>query len=88
MVTKKELQIVDEYNLELSPELVLPGSGSDNLAFWHFGFSAIGVEEHWALDWNDHYHTTEDKIDKFNIPYFHESSKMVIGTIANLAQVY
>ena len=86
-ISDKALFVIEEYGLDLVPELVLPGYGSDNLPFWYFGYSAIGIEEHWAVDWNDYYHTTEDRIDKFNIPYFHEAAKLVIGTIAELAEI-
>ena len=86
-ISEKALDIVSKYGLELNPEIVLPGYGSDNLPFWHFGYSAIGIEEHWEIDWNNYYHTTEDKIDKFNFPYFHESSKLAIGTVADLAEI-
>ncbi|MFC1785206.1 M28 family metallopeptidase [Candidatus Neomarinimicrobiota bacterium] len=86
-ISDKALYVIEEYGLGLNPEIVLPGSGSDNLVFWYFGFNAIGIEEHWAIDWNDHYHTTEDQIDNFNIPYFHEASKLAIGTIAELAEI-
>ena len=86
-ISEKALDVINEYGLELNPEIVLPGYGSDNLPFWYFGYSAIGIEEHWEIDWNDYYHTTEDKIDKFNIPYFHEASKLAIGTVADLAEI-
>ncbi len=86
-ISDKAVYVIEEYNLELNPELVIPGYGSDNLPFWYFGYNAIGIEEHWEIDWNDYYHTTEDKIDKFNLPYFHEASKLAIGTIAQLAKI-
>ena len=86
-LSDKALFVIEEYGLDLFPEIILPGYGSDNLPFWYFGYSAIGIEEHWAVDWNDYYHTAEDRLDKFNIPYFHESTKLAIGTIAELAEV-
>ena len=81
------LQIHDTYNIGLSPQVLNPGSGSDNLVFWYYGFPAIGVEEMYGEDWNDHYHLTSDTIDKFNMNYFHKISKLVISTTASLVQV-
>jgi len=75
------------YQIGLDPQVLNPGYGSDNLVFWDHGFSAIGVEEYYGFDWNDYYHTTEDKIDKFNLTYFHRCAKMVIGTLASIVEL-
>jgi len=81
------VQVNTIYQIGLNPQVLNPGSGSDNLVFWYFGFSAIGVEELYGIDWNDYYHTTEDKIDKFNLTYFHRCAKMVIGTLASIVEL-
>jgi len=81
------VQVNTFYQIGLDPQVLNPGSGSDNLVFWYFGFSAIGVEELYGIDWNDYYHTTEDKIDKFNLTYFHRCAKMVIGTLASIVEL-
>jgi len=86
-ISDMTLQVNTSYQIGLDPQVLNPGSGSDNLVFWYFGFSAIGVEELYGIDWNDYYHTTEDKIDKFNLTYFHRCAKMVIGTLAILAEL-
>jgi hypothetical protein len=86
-ISDMTVQVNTSYQIGLDPQILNPGSGSDNLVFWYFGFSAIGVEELYGIDWNDYYHTTEDKIDKFNLPYFHRCAKMVIGTLATLAEL-
>jgi hypothetical protein len=81
------VQVNTLYQIGLDPQVLNPGYGSDNLVFWYYGFSAIGVEEYYGFDWNDYYHTTEDKIDKFNLTYFHRCAKMVIGTLASIAEL-
>jgi len=86
-LSDRMVQIHANYNIGLSPQVLNPGSGSDNLAFWWFGFPAIGVEEMYGEDWNDHYHLTSDRIEYFNQNYFHNLSKLVIGTTASLADV-
>ena len=81
------VEIHDNYSIGLSPQVLIPGSGSDNLAFWWYGFAAIGIEEMYGEDWNDHYHLTSDTLDKFNLNYFYKISKLVISTTASLAEV-
>lgn len=75
----------DYYDIGLDVQLVDPGSGSDNLPFWWYGFSAIGVEEYYGGDWNAHYHTVDDRLHQFNLEYFHRASRAVIGALATLA---
>lgn len=86
-LSKMTRSIHDQYQIGLSPQVVIPGSGSDNLAFWWNGFSAIGVEEHFGTDWNPRYHTKLDKVSFFNQDYFHRSAKLVIGTLTALAKI-
>jgi len=86
-MTDRMVEIHDNYNIGLSPQILNPGSGSDNVPFWWYGFPAIGIEEMYGEDWNDHYHLTSDTIDKFNMDYFHKISQLVIGTTASLANV-
>jgi Zn-dependent M28 family amino/carboxypeptidase len=86
-MSERMLQINDQYNVGLSPQILNPGSGSDNLVFWYYGFAALGIEEMYGEDWNDHYHLVSDTIDKFNMNYFHKISKLVIGTTVSLAEV-
>ena len=75
------------YNLTLSPVLFNPGSSSsDHRAFWDYDFSALMIIEPSTLNlFNPYYHTDEDRIDKFNMGFFHEMSKLTLGCIANLA---
>jgi hypothetical protein len=79
------LLVNNYYSIGLDVQLVDPASGSDNLPFYWRGYSAIGVEEHWEVDWNAHYHTVNDRLYQFNLEYFHSASKAVIGTLAMLA---
>lgn len=81
------LIINDQGNLGLAPQVLNPGSGSDNIAFWYFGYSAIGIEEMYGEDWNDYYHTTEDRMDKFNLIYFYKCSQLIITTLASLTGI-
>ena len=76
-----------KYSINLNPQIVMPGYGSDNMAFWAYGISSIGIEEHYGVDWNPFYHTTYDDISHFNMSYFHRNTKLSIGVLATSAQI-
>lgn len=65
--------------------IIKPGRGSDSRSFWQHGFSAIGLAEDYFGDMNVHYHTSDDKIEHFNIAYFYRCTKAAITTLAHLA---
>jgi len=81
------LAINNFFQLGLTPQVVDPGSGSDNLPFWYYGFGAIGIEEDYFNDWNSNYHTVNDRVSEFNTAYFHRCAKVVIGALAALAEI-
>lgn len=76
------------YNLPLQPVVYNPGTtASDHNSFWQHGYSAICFSEaYYGGDFNPYYHSAQDRIDKFNLPYFHNVAKLGIGTIASLAE--
>ncbi|MDX1702091.1 MAG: M20/M25/M40 family metallo-hydrolase, partial [Melioribacteraceae bacterium] len=75
------------YSLGLNIDVKNPGSTySDHAAFWSYNYGAILVIED-GSDFNNYYHTTNDKVQYFNQPYFLMMSKASIGTIAALAEV-
>lgn len=86
-LSNRMVELHNEYNIGLSPQVLNPGYGSDNHAFWRRGYAAIGVEEMYGEDWNDHYHLVSDRIEHFNMPYFHKLSQLTIATLASLAGV-
>ena len=82
------LKTITEYDLELNPQIQNPGTGgSDHTPFWKKGIGAVLIiESYFSGDFNAYYHSKNDRIDKFNIPYFHELAKLGIVTLAALAQ--
>jgi hypothetical protein len=80
------------YNLSLNPVIYNPGSSnSDHDVFWSAGYSAIWlIEAYYGNEFNDfnpYYHSSNDRIDKFNLPYFHKLSKLAIGAISTLSEI-
>ena len=83
------LALCGTYGLDLAPVVYNPGSGSsDQLAFWNEGFSAIVFgEAYWGGDFNPYYHTSDDRIQYFNLNFFHECAKLGVGALAVLAGI-
>ena len=80
------IRIDSLYTLSLNPIIYNPGTtASDHSSFWDKGFSAIVFSEaYWGGDFNPYYHSSEDRIDKFNLSYFLELTKLAIGSISTL----
>ncbi len=78
------------YNLGLAPVIYNPGTtASDHASFWTEGFTAIGYSEsYYGGDFNPYYHSSSDRISRFNLTYFHNISKLVSATMAALAGEY
>jgi len=77
------------YNLPVVPVVYNPGTtASDHSSFWQNNYSAICFSEaYYGGDFNPYYHSSQDRIDKFNLPYFHNVVKLGVGTISSLATV-
>ncbi len=81
------LQINNLYGVGLTLSTINPGaSWSDHASFWTRNFGAICLIE-LDGDFNAYYHTVNDKIQYFNMPYFHKMSKVALGTVATLADL-
>jgi hypothetical protein len=76
------------YNLPVQPVIYNPGTtASDHNSFWQKNYSAICFSEaYYGGDFNPYYHSAQDRIDKFNLNYFYNVSKLGIGSIAALAE--
>jgi hypothetical protein len=81
--------IISVYNLSLAPVIYNPGTtASDHASFWYKGYTAIVFSEaFYGGDSNPYYHTNEDRIDKFNLLYYHKMAKLAMGSISTLVNV-
>ena len=77
----------NHYNLGLTSVIHNPGTtASDHSSFWNQGYSAIVFSEaFFSGDPNPFYHTSNDKIEHFNLSYYHALSKLAVATISHLA---
>jgi hypothetical protein len=75
------------YNLGLTSAIINPGTtASDHASFWNHGYSAMVFSEaFFSGDGNPYYHTSNDKIEYFNLDYFYALSKLAVATISHLA---
>ena len=81
------LQVNTLYGVGLTLSTINPGATwSDHASFWNRNFGAICLIE-LDGDFNAYYHTVNDKIQYFNMPYFLKMSKAALGTVATLAQL-
>ena len=81
------IQINSLYGIGLTLSTINPGATwSDHASFWNRNFGAICLIE-LDGDFNAYYHTVNDKIQYFNMPYFLKMSKIAFGTVATLAQL-
>jgi Peptidase family M28/Secretion system C-terminal sorting domain len=75
------------YSIGLTLQTINPGATySDHASFWNNNYGAILLIEY-DSDFNPYYHSVNDKIQYFNLPYFLKSSKLAIGVTATLAQL-
>jgi len=75
-------ELYDEYiGLDIIPSG--SSSGSDHYSFWQHGYDAIFYHEY---NFNDYYHSPQDTIENMNISYATKCSRLMIATLAELAQ--
>jgi len=83
----KMIEVNTLYNLGLNIDIKDPGSNySDHASFWYNGFGAILLIED-GTDFNNWYHTINDLVTHFNLPYYLMMSQAAYGTLATLANV-
>lgn len=87
-LSTKLVDINTAYNFKLKTKIKNPGTDrSDHGSFWTNNFGAICFgEAFFGGDDNPNYHKSTDRINKFNLPYFYELSKLSLAAIATLAE--
>lgn len=79
----------ENYKIGLKPRVFNPGSNrSDQYSFWLNNFNAVFLNEGlYTGDFNNYYHSKNDKIEYFNMDYFHRASQLAIASVASLAEI-
>jgi len=78
------INVLNTYSFNLNVNVVNPGTySSDHSRFWSQGYSAVLLGEAWSEnDETPDYHTSDDRFDTLNMPYFFEMTKLVIAYMA------
>jgi hypothetical protein len=85
-IKDKMVEVNSTYSIGVNLSIINPGlTASDHASFWNKNYSAILLIENYYGDFNNYYHTVNDKLMYFNLPYFHKLSKLTLGTLATLA---
>ena len=78
-------QIYEDYiELEIIPFYYFEGS-SDHVRFWQFGYEAV---QYMSNEHNPYWHTPNDVIESCNMIYGKRVSRLILATLADLAQSY
>lgn len=80
--------VVTAYGLSSSLTPIITADGiqaSDHASFWHQGYAAILAIEDDYDDFNDYYHTPNDRLAALNLTYFANFVRASVGTAAHLA---
>lgn len=78
----------NDYQIGLAPVIYNPDTKrSDHASFWNQGYSAALLGEAFigGGEGNPFYHTSNDKIEHFNLDYFRDLSKLAVATISHLS---
>ncbi len=86
-LSSKMVQCNTDYNIGLSTTIRNPGTtSSDHASFWNRNYGAILLIES-NNDFHAAYHTINDNLSYYNIPYFVKMTKLAIATFCSLIQV-
>jgi len=79
------ISVNSNYNIGLNPVLFNPGTlASDHAPFLRNGYpAALLIEGYYSSDFNQFYHSNNDRIEKFNLGYFYKMTKLAFAALAN-----
>lgn len=81
--------ILDRYEIDIDLLLTNPGATySDHASFWSAGYGAVLMIEEFSGDGNPYYHTPNDRIQHFDVPYFEKMAKLSVASMAALAMPF
>ena len=88
-VSDTVVAVLDRYNFDIDLIVTNPGATySDHASFWNEGYGAVLMIEEFTGDGNPTYHTANDRVEFFDVPYYEELAKLSIASFATLAVPY
>jgi hypothetical protein len=80
------MAMLTHYGIELDLIPTIPGATySDHASFWNEQYGAVLIIEDFTNDGNPFYHTPNDKVEHFDVPYFEKLARLSLATVATLA---
>lgn len=81
--------VLDRYDIAIDLLRTEPGAlYSDHASFWSAGYGAVLVIEEFTNDGNPQYHTINDRVQYFDVPYYEKLARLSIASAASLAVPY
>lgn len=81
--------VLNDHGIDIDLILTNPGATySDHASFWNEGYGAVLMIEEFTSDGNPYYHTMNDKVEHFDVPYFEKLAKLSVGSAAAFAVPY
>jgi uncharacterized repeat protein (TIGR01451 family) len=82
------LNAMSTYGISLLPQYITWGATtrSDHARFWNQGYPAILAIEDFQ-DFNWYYHSSNDTLDKLDLPYAEKFTRATVATLAELAEI-
>lgn len=81
--------VLDQYGIDIDLLLTTPGATySDHASFWSAGYGAVLMIEEFSGDGNPYYHTSNDRVLFFDVPYYEKLAKLSIASMACLAKPF
>lgn len=77
------LYVKDLYQINLNHNFI-DATNSDHSSFWNNGYEAIMISENYS-ELNNQYHTSNDRVNNFNIPYYRKQIQAIVATMATLS---
>lgn len=78
--------VLERYAIDIDLLLTTPGATySDHASFWSAGYGAVLMIEEFTGDGNPFYHTMNDRVEHFDVPYFEKLARLSIASMAALA---
>jgi uncharacterized repeat protein (TIGR01451 family) len=76
------------YGISLVPQTITSGAAtsSDHARFWNQGYPAMLIIED-LQDFDQYYHSTNDTLDKLDLPYATKFVQTTVATLAELAEI-
>lgn len=77
------------YSISVNPVIINPGTtASDHASFWNKGYSGnLLIEAYNGNDFNPFYHSSNDRIQHFNLGYFYNATKLAMASFVQMAKI-